>query len=233
MIMTVKQGFLAGLWWLIATSITWGQGLLDVSFGSSFQDDLVGQITYSQQFSKKFRAGIGVQYGAPSYRFVGAKPFQDVGYSYTIAAPLTLELVRQEKIQLLGLLKLGVRFQGVNDPLANDIPDSIFASTAVLGEIGLLVNVPISERVNIQSGVSFPIVYEVSPNSLLEYQFTSIHAGVSYALKRQVFFFKGNMGAAFGASGDTYKFIWMAQAGVRFQFGESKSPNTRFIETSF
>lgn len=231
--MSIKQSFLALLWWLVATSITWGQGLLDLSVGTSFQDNFAAQVTYSQQFSKKFRAGIGVQYGLPTYRFVGAKPFQNTGYSYTIAVPLTLELVRQEKIQLLGLLKLGARFQGVIDPDGNDQRDSILASTAVLGEIGLLINIPISERVNIQSGVSFPIVYELSPNSLLEYQLTNIHAGVSYALEKQVFFLKGSMGAAFGASGDTYKFIWIAQAGVRLQFGESKSPNTRFIETSF
>jgi hypothetical protein len=110
------------------------------------------------------------------------------------------------------MLKLGARFQGVIDPDGNDQRDSILASTAVLAEVGFFVNIPLSERIHLQSGISFPIAYEIAPLPVLEYQWTNIHAGVSYAFPHQVLFLKGSMGSA---------------------IGESKSSNTPFIETSF
>lgn len=231
--MSFNQSFALLALWLGTLAPSWGQGLLDISVGTSFQDNVAAQLTYSQQFSERFRVGIALQYGAPSYRFVGAQPFQNTGYSYTVAVPLFLELVRQERIQLHGLLKLGGRFQGVIDPDENDRRDSLFQSTAVLAEIGFLVNLPLSERVHVQSGLSFPIVYELAPSPLLEYQWSRLHAGASYALDRQVLFLKGSVGPAFGASGDTYKFIWDLQAGVRLKFGNSPALNSHFIETSF
>ena len=208
------------------------QTMGEISFGTSTQDLFAGQITIRRQFSERFRAGLSVQAGAPQYRFIGAKLLSEGGYAATVTAPLTWELSRQEGIQLYGLLRPGLRFQGIIDPDENDQRDSILSSTALLLEPGLLVNLPISSSLHLQSGATFPIGYEISPETLLEYQWVNLHGGLSYAAKRQVWFVRANAGSAFGASGDTYKFMWSLQAGVRFSFGSQPGSFFHLIEST-
>ncbi len=199
------------------------QSLLDISMGTSKQDDIATQLTFRHQFSPRFRAGVQIQYGTPNYRFVSARPFEDNGYSTTFSVPLTYRLYEANKIQLHAFLNPGLRFQGIIDPDENNAMDSIFSSRAIAVETGFLVNIATTEKLNFQSGISFPVLYEISPITLFENQATLIHAGLSYQFSNSLLFFKSNMGTAFGASGDSQKFLWSAQTGVRFVLGKKKS----------
>jgi hypothetical protein len=53
------------------------------------------------------------------------------------------------------------------------------------------------------------------------------------ASPKTIVFIKGITGPAFGASGDTYKYIWSAQAGVRFALGKNPTTKSLLLEPSF
>lgn len=211
------------------------QSYMDISIGSSQQDNFAVQFGLRKQFRPSFRAGIQYQYGSPNYRFIEAKPIQDEGYAHSISIPLNFRIYQQESLELYAYLNSGLRFQGVIDPDENDQRDSILTSSALVAEAGLLVNVLLSEQINFMSGVSFPIAYEFNPTNLMEMQATLIHAGLGFHnAKGRSFFFKANMGPAFGANGDTQKFLWALQAGIRFQLGKRNSNYAPgIIESSF
>jgi hypothetical protein len=105
----------------------------------------------------------------------------------------------------------------------------------VLFEAGLLVNVKLTEKLNLSSGVLLPTAFEIAPTSLFEYMGTpNFTGGLSYlASPKTIVFVKGITGPAFGASGDTYKYIWSAQAGVRFALGKNPTTKSLLIEPSF
>ena len=208
------------------------QSLIDLSVGTTLQDNFAMQIVFKNHFSKKFRAGIEFQYGLVRERYIEAKPINE-GYSNIVALPMTLLLNDNGKAQLFGTLKVGVRFQGIIDPDDNDIKDHTLSSTALLGEFGLYANVKASHNLFIQGGVSFPVGYELSPSSLFEYQWTNINLGASYNIQNCALFLKGNFGPSFGASGDTYKFMWGVQTGIRFKLGNRENRLANFIETTF
>ena len=182
---------------------TQAQSVLDIGIRSSQQDDIEIQANYGKQFSPKFSVGIQFQYGMSNYRFISGITFQDKGYSMTINAPLLFKINSDNKLQLNLLLKPGLRLQGVKPEETNNV-NGDFKSTAIMFEPALLLNNPINGHSNVQSGVTFPIVYEVSPIVLFENQTTLLHAGANVkAGKNLRMFFNGNMGSAFGASGDS------------------------------
>jgi hypothetical protein len=208
------------------------QSMVDLSVGTSHQDNFFTNIAYRYQVSEKFRIGFEAQYGAPKYRFVEAKPIRE-GYSGTISIPLTLRLYEKEQIRLDFYTKVGMRFQGILDPDKNDKRDSILNSTAFAFEPGLLVTVMVNEKLNFQSGVTFPVLFQTSPSSIFENVYPGmIHLGVNYkSSEKRTVFVKTLFGGATGGDGDTQKFGWSLQAGLRFNFGQK--PSSSFVEPSF
>lgn len=182
---------------------TQAQSVLDIGIRSSQQDDIEIQANYGKQFSPKFSVGIQFQYGMSNYRFISGITFQDKGYSMAINAPLLFKINSDNKLQLNLLLKPGLRLQGVKPEETNNV-NGDFKSTAIMFEPVLLLNNPINGHSNVQSGVTFPIVYEVAPIVLFENQTTLLHAGVNVkAGKNLRMFFNGNMRFAWSASGDS------------------------------
>lgn len=229
----LKKFIIAGLITFGAFSI-YAQTLLDISTGTSQQDNFAFQATLRSQITARFRAGIQFQYGLPRYRFVSAMPFRDKGYSTTLAVPLTFRINDNDDIQLSLFIKTGMRFQGIIDPDENNRMDSVFRSTAITFEPGLLVNIPFGEKMDLQSGITFPLFYEVVPTLLFENQTTLLHTGISYKTGNySQAFIKANMGSAWGANGDSQKFLWSAQVGLRFTLGKNKNKSfNSIIESS-
>lgn len=216
---------------LFCTQITNAQSSLDISIGSSFQDDANAQIMFRRPFGQRFQAGVEFQYGLPKYRFVETKTMRE-GYAVTASLPFSFRLAAQEKIQLYGIGRIGARFQGIIDPDNNDMRDSILASSAVVTEIGLTTTFKAGENIQMQGGMSFPMAFEFSPTTLQEYTWAKIHLGAAREWEKYTLFAHGNIGSAFGASGDTYKYIWSLEAGVRFKFGDNSNAST-LIQASF
>ncbi len=208
------------------------QSLLDVSIGSSTQDRFMSTVSYRYQVNDKFRVGLEAQYGAPKYRFVDAKPITE-GYAATFSVPLTVRLYEKEAIRLDFFGRAGFRTQGVIDPDKNDARDSIKRATAILFEPGLIVTLKTHEKVNLQSGIAFPIAYQNAPSALFESaHIPLIYAGLNVkSSEKRSFFIKSLFGAAVGGNGDTYKFSWSVQGGLRFNFG--KRPVSNVLEPSF
>jgi len=217
---------------LLSANKTAAQSVWDVSVGSSTQDRFSANVAYRYQVNDKFRIGLEVQYGAPRYRFVDAKPIRE-GYSTAFSVPLTLRLYEKDQIRLDFFARTGLRFQGILDPDQNDERDSVLSATAALIEPGLLVTILASEKVHFQSGVTFPMAFQISPSSLFE----SAHVPLIYAglnvktSERCHVFLKAMTGAAFGGNGDTYKFSWSVQSGMRFAFGSRTA--AALIEPTF
>lgn len=208
---------------LLAIGSVHAQSLLDVGFGSSQQDDVALQIAYGKQVNERLRAGIQFQYGMPNYRFISAITFEDKGYSTAIAIPITYRINSENAMQLSLFVKPGLRLQGVDAAETNNISGD-YMSTAITFEPGLLVHIPVGDKLGFQSGVTFPIFYEIKPTVLFENQTTLLHAGASYrVLEHGYLYVKSNMGSAWGASGDSQKFLWSAQLGVRLVLGKNKS----------
>jgi hypothetical protein len=148
---------------------------------------------------------------------------------------LSFKIAEQDRIRLDGFFRPGFRFQGIIDPDNNGKEDSLLNSRAVLFEAGLLVNVKLTEKLNLSSGVLLPTAFEIAPTSLFEYMGTpNFTGGLSFAAsQKSVIFLKGITGPAFGADGDTYKYFWSAQAGVRFALGKNPTTKSLLLEPSF
>jgi len=213
---------------------TSAQSLIDIGAGASTMDSYSSNLAFRQQINDNFRVGFEIQYGAPKYRFVEAKPFEK-GYAWSLSVPLSFKITEQDRIRLDGFFRPGFRFQGIIDPDNNGIEDSLLSSRAVLFEAGLLVNVKLTEKLNLSSGVLLPTAFEIAPTSLFEYMGTpNFTGGLSYlASPKTIVFVKGITGPAFGASGDTYKYIWSAQAGLRFALGKNPTTKSLLLEPSF
>ncbi len=210
------------------------QSIVDVGVGVSNMDRYSTNLAYRHQINDNFRVGFEIQYGSPKYRFVEAKPFEK-GYAWSLNLPLSFKIAEQDRIRLDGFFRPGFRFQGIIDPDNNGIEDSLLNSRAVLFEAGLLVNVKLTEKLNLSSGVLLPTAFEIAPTSLFEYMGTpNFTGGLSYlASPKTIVFVKGITGPAFGASGDTYKYFWSAQAGVRFALGKNPTTKSLLLEPSF
>jgi hypothetical protein len=210
------------------------QSLIDIGIGASTQDNYFTNISCRQQVNNSFRIGVEAQISSPKYRFIDAKLINE-GYANSFHIPLSFKITAQDKIRLDGYVRPGVRFQGVLDPDNNDIRDSILNSTAIMFDAGLLVNVKLNEKLNLNSGVSFPTGIQIAPGTLFEYfGAANFHGGLSYAAKtKTILYVKGITGTAFGGNGDTYKYFWSIQAGLRFALGKKANGNALLLEPSF
>lgn len=220
---------MGSLAWVPATA----QTMLDVSVGTSRQDNVFTNIALRRHVSDRFRAGIELQVAAPRYRFIGGKPITQ-GYAYTLAVPVLWKVYERDRLRLDVYGRAGIRQQGVIDPDGNDKRDVRLNSTALVIDPGLLVSMKITDKLHLQSGVTLPVFFEVSPGTLLENSFTTVLAGLSYQVSdRRVFFTKAVFGPGFGGDGDTQKFIWSVQAGLRFSLGKSRSTSSLIMEPSY
>lgn len=194
------------------------QTVVDASFGTSNQDQGLLNIAVRKQISEKFRAGIELQSGLVRYRFIGAKVI-DEGISTSISLPFSIRLYEFEKLRLDYYTRVGLRFQTVEQSFADE---KLLADNSSLGlnaELGLQVSLDLSEKLNIQSGVTLPNLFEINPEFIYENNVTNIFAGCGYKLSpKTIFMLRANAGPAAGASGDSQKFLWGVQAGLRFSF---------------
>ncbi len=209
------------------------QFFTDVTVGTSRQDRAFVNLAYRHQFSEKFRAGLELQTGLVSYRFIGAKVI-DEGVSITVSIPTLLRFYQREDFRIDLYSRLGFRFQSVSSDYEEEEVLQASNSTGFNIEPGLAVTYLLSDRFSVQSGVTLPVLFEMSPEFLMENNVTNLFANVSYQFSDcSVFLLKASTGPAAGASGDSQKYLWSVQAGLRFLFGK-KDPGVAIIpEPSF
>ncbi len=218
---------------LLLTSYSHGQNLIDFSIGSSNADHVLGTVAYRTQISERFRLGIEAQIGSVRYRFIEAKPIRE-GYSTMISVPVLYKLYETDHIRLDLYSRLGIRFQGVIDPDENDIRDETLSSTALHIEAGLVVSVPLSKKWMLQSGITIPNTFELDPQFLFENNTSAITTGFAYnASENKVLILKALAGSSAGADGDSQKFSWSVQVGIRFLIGKKINHSSLVLEPSF
>jgi hypothetical protein len=208
------------------------QSMLDVSVGTSLQDNFFTTVAYRYQVSDKFRIGLEAQFGSTKYRLMQAKAITRGSVS-TISVPLTLRLYEKEQLRLDFYTKVGMRFQSLSNPTTQEVKDSLDNSTAFIFEGGLLVTVKLSEKLNLQSGVTFPVAFQTSPSAIFENVYPGmLHLGFNYkSSEKSTVFAKSLVGGGLGGNGDTQKLGWSLQGGVRFNFGQKSTPS--FVEPTF
>lgn len=216
---------------ILLTSSVFAQSTFDISAGSSNSDYFFSTLAYRKQLANSLRIGIEVQAGAVRYRFIEAKPIRE-GYFTSVSVPMLIRLYERDKVRLDIYFRLGLRFQGVIDPDGNDKRDQKLTSTAFNAEPGLVITIPIHDRLMLHSGVTIPNVFELRPSFLYENNVSAILGGLAYQTSRKhVLFLKGLAGPAVGADGDSQKFLWSIQAGIRVPIGQSS--NALVLEPSF
>jgi hypothetical protein len=221
---------LIGLFFSLISGSVAAQNFIDLSVGISNQDRFATQIAIRRQVSTRLRVGIEGQFGSPRYRFIDAKPITS-GYFTQVSLPTSLRLYESSPMRLDFFAKPGLRFQGVIDPDENDTQDSVLTSTAATIDLGLLATVMVSEKFHFQGGITFPTAFQLSPSTLFENNTTALHGNLSYQLRpNSIFFVKTQMGGAFGADGDSQKFLWTVQTGLRFVLGKSPRGNPLILE---
>jgi hypothetical protein len=224
-------GLIGFLYSLLSGSVA-AQNLFDISVGISNQDRFATQIAFRRQVSTRLRIGVEGQLGQPRYRFIDAKPIT-TGYFSQISLPTSVRLYESSPMRLDFFAKPGLRFQGVIDPDENDTRDSLLSSTTATIDVGLLATVMVSEKFHFQGGITFPTVFQLRPSSLFESNTTALHGSLSYRMRpNSIFFVKTQIGNAFGGDGDTQKFLWTLQTGVRFAIGKSQRDNPLVLEPS-
>jgi hypothetical protein len=207
------------------------QSMIDASIGTSHQDNFFTNIAYRYSVSDKFRIGVEAQIGAIQYRLVEAKPIK-AGTATNIGIPLTVRMYQKSKIRMDFYAKPGIRLQSAPS-FDNGKKDSTVSSTAFSFDGGLLLTAKLSNKFNLQSGVTFPLIYQINPSTIFENIYPGfLNFGGNYsATEKLTLFAKTGFGSALGGSGDTQKFGWNIQMGIRFSIGERATNN--FVEPSF
>lgn len=199
---------------------------IDVGIGASKQDKGSLNLAIRKQFSEKFRAGVEFQTGAVNYRFIEAKVI-DEGLSTSLSVPFSVRLYEFEKLRLDYYTRIGFRYQNVDQSYASERKLEANTSFAVNAELGLQVSLALSDKLNVQSGVTLPNVFEINPQFEYENNVTNLFAGIGYKLsEKSTLMLRANAGPAAGASGDSQKFIYGFQAGLRFSLKGNKNAST-------
>ncbi len=209
------------------------QTFIDVGIGLSNQDRGALNLAFRKQFSEKFRAGVELQSSSVRYRFIGAKVI-DEGLSTSFSIPFSIRVYEFEKLRLDYYSRLGVRFQNVSQTFADENKLQANNSFGVNAELGLQVSLALSEKLNIQSGVTLPNLFEVNPQFIYENNVTNLFVGTAYKLsEKSTFMFRANAGPSAGANGDSQKFNWGLQAGLRFSLNGSQNASNLRLDPSY
>lgn len=204
-------------WVLLALTLTsHAQISLEVSGGASKADQVYGTLAVRYAPSESFRFGAEWHQGDIQYRFVDARAITSgqVGI-YSIMASGRLSETQLLRLDLVG--KVGYRRQtpGTEQAIENY---SFENSTGLILEPALLVHIKSTENLYLHTGINLRTTYQLQP-SVINEQATSSHilAGASWAISdRWVLFFRNQFGPTSGAGGDTEKFFWQTNLGLRF-----------------
>ena len=209
------------------------QTFLDASIGTSNQDQGSFNLGFRKQFSEGIRAGIEFQTSSVRYRFIGAKVI-DEGISTTLSIPLAFRLYEFQKLRLDFYSRVGLRYQSVANRFATENKLEDNTSFGFNFEPGLQISIAVSEKLNIQSGVTLPNLFELNPQFIYENIATNMFAGLGYRLsEKSILILKANTGPAAGASGDSQKFNWGGQAGIRFSIGNPQNSSSLRLDPTF
>ncbi len=209
------------------------QNMFDATVGTSNQDQVFVNLALRRQFSEKFRLGVDVHSGLVNYRFIGAKVI-DEGVSTSINIPLMLRIHQRDRLRLDFYNKVGLRFQSVSSDYEQDKDLQASSSVGVSFEPGLLATFALSEKLSIQSGVTLPNLFEISPEFIYENNVTNLVANVGYKLSdTSLLMLKAGTGPAAGADGDSQKYTWSVQVGLRFLLGKNHPEASLITEPSF
>jgi hypothetical protein len=218
---------------LLTHSENYSQSMLDLAVGSSNADHIFTTIAYRVSAHEHLRVGIECQLGSVRYRFIEAKPMRS-GYAAMISLPILYKLYETEHIRLDLYVRAGIRFQGIVNHVYNHERNKSLTSTALNIEPGLMIAIPVSEKFLFHSGVTFPNFVELSPKTIYENSISAVNVGFSYqASKNKIFFFKALTGPAMGADGDSQKYSWSVQAGLRLVIGNKSKGNPLVLESSY
>ncbi len=206
------------------------QYALDLSLGTSRQDKAFMRVQINRAVNPQLKVAAQFRIASNRYRFIAANAI-NTGLSYEFSLPVTYKIQGFNDAAFFASLKTGLRFQQ-GDPINNETVQ-VNNSTALHVEPGFHVSYTINSNSRFNAGVSFPITYELNPQRLFENQATMVHLGISKGIKEYgVAFLKIMTGPAFGGSGDTQKYLWSIESGVRLVLKGKKSyPDFLFIET--
>lgn len=214
---------------LLLVSLLPGKTLAQISFdlllGASRQDYSNTTFRLNYQLNEVWRIGGEFQGSDYRYRFVDARRMTDGFASETCVFALR-RLAENDRIRLDFFTKVGWRSVQASDEPQEVIYD-FENSSALRVDPGLLVTVKASERFFWHTGVRLPITYQLNPEPLGEQlQSNFIMLGGSYTLtERWTLLANGFTGATFGAGGDTEKYMWRADVGLRFSFSGTTKQN--------
>lgn len=160
---------------------TRAQVFVDVGAGISNQDDAQVNVAFRKQFTEGIRLGFAMQSSSIRYRFIGAKNITS-GSSFAIGIPAAIRLYGFEKLRLDFYGNTGLRFQGIAKNQAEVKKLAQNTSVAFFFEPGLQVGMALTDKLNVQSGVTLPNIFEVTPQFLHENITTNLFANVGFAV---------------------------------------------------
>lgn len=218
---------------IVSVQLAQAQTFLDATIGTGKQDNISLNLAARKQFSDQFRAGIELQVGSSDYRFIGAKRI-DEGISTTLSLPTSIRLYAIDKMRLDFYSRVGLRYQVVSSSyeVEEDLEDN--ASWGFNIEPGLSVTYMLTDKLNIQSGVTLPNFFEVTPTFNYENNITNLFMNVGYQVSEgSTLIFKSNTGPAAGSDGNSQKYTWSVQAGFRFTLNGKGSKAALMMDPTF
>lgn len=216
----MKQLWLVGFWiFSLSASAQWS---VDIQGGSSKQDYQNWILRGTIQLSERTTVSIESKNSDYRYRFIDARRVER-GYSGQLSLSLAYRLHETEHLRLEGFLKPGIRYINFNEDDPQPFEFYSFSdSYALTFQPGLIVSIKSTDKLWLHTGINLFTSFQISPATLYE-QFPSslLLAGFSQQLGEQWVLFSNNMaGPASGASGDTEKFYWETNLGLRWCFGK-------------
>ncbi|MGB3588161.1 MAG: hypothetical protein WBA23_16550 [Tunicatimonas sp.] len=195
----------------------------DLQYGASRQDYSNTTFRLNYQINDTWRIGGEFQGSDYRYRFIDARKIEN-GFASETRLFVLGRLAENDLIRLDFFAKAGWRSVVASDE-TQEVNYAFENSGAVIFDPGLLVTIKASEKFFWHTGVRLPITYQVNPEPLAEQlQSSYIMLGGSYSLgERWALLANGSTGATFGAGGDTEKYMWRIDAGLRFSlFNDAK-----------
>ncbi len=209
------------------------QTYADFGVGISDRDQPFFNVALRKQVSEKLRLGVELQTGRINQRFIGAKLIEE-GTMTSVSVPASFRIYQDERLRFDLYTRAGVRFQNVSSDHGSEQQLEENSSFGFNIEPGFQVSLAVSDNLSLQSGVTLPNIFEVSPEFLYENNVTNIFANLGYKVsEKSVLFLKANTGPAAGAGGDSQKYTWSLQTGIRLRLSNDTSNAALFIDPSY